>query len=275
MLDIEIATRSEVGGRSHNEDDLRHGRNGPFCYAVLADGAGGHKGGAVAADLVVRLAAHALQNAVQASPGELTALVIEAHEALLQQQGKTARDRMHATLVALWIDTRRQEALWTHVGDSRLYLLRHGRVQHVTQDDSVVQQMVSAGYLTPEEAQNHPKKNQLLAAMGTEGGIEPNTLDRAMPVEDGDAFLLCSDGWWDHFGPRELEAHFAMASSPADWLQRMAEHIAQHATPRQDNYSAIAVWVGDPAETTRIKGDWNDTVPGPLAASAPSASGDA
>lgn len=268
MLDIEIASRSEVGGRSHNEDDLRHGRNGPFCYAVLADGAGGHKGGAVAADLVVRLAAHAFQSAVQASPGELTGLVVQAHEALLQRQGKEARDRMHATLVALWIDARRQEALWTHVGDSRLYLLRHGRVLHVTQDDSVVQQMVAAGYLTPEEAQNHPKKNQLLAAMGTEGEVTPNTLEQAIPIEDGDAFLLCSDGWWDHFEPRDLEAHFAEASSPADWLQRMAAHIARHATPRQDNYSAIAVWVGDPAQTTRFdttptSSEWNDTVPGP------------
>jgi serine/threonine protein phosphatase PrpC len=190
VIDIEIATRSEVGGRHHNEDDLRHGRNGPFCYAVLADGAGGHKGGAVAAELVVRLAAQALQNAVQASPGELTTLVVQAHEALVRKQDKAMRDRMHATLVALWIDARRQEALWTHVGDSRLYLLRHGRVQHMTQDDSVVQQMVTAGYLTHEEAQNHPKKNQLLAAMGSEGGIEPNTLERAVPVEDGDAFLL-------------------------------------------------------------------------------------
>jgi serine/threonine protein phosphatase PrpC len=264
MLEIEIAARSEVGGRSHNEDDLRHGRNGPFWYAVLADGAGGHKGGAVAADLVVRLTAHAFQNAVQASPAELTQLVVDAHDALVQKQEQQARNRMHATLVALWIDARRQEALWTHVGDSRLYLLRHGRVFHVTQDDSVVQQMVAAGYLTPEEALNHPKKNQLLAAMGTEGGIEPNTLERAVAIEDGDAFLLCSDGWWDHFGEREIEAHFAVAASPTDWLQRMAEHIAQHATPRQDNYSAIAVWIGDPAETTRLNGLWGDTVPGPL-----------
>lgn len=266
MLDIEIAARSEVGGRSRNEDDLRHGRNGPFWYAVLSDGAGGHRGGAIAADLVVRLVAHGMQNAVQASPSDLTALVVQANDALVQQQDK--RDRMHATLVALWIDARRQEALWTHVGDSRLYLLRHGRVLHVTQDDSVVQRMVDAGYLSAEEARHHPKKNQLLAAMGADGGIEPNTLTHAVPVEDGDAFLLCSDGWWDHFDTRSLEACFAEASSPDDWLARMAAHIARHALPRQDNYSAIAVWVGDPAETTRLSSLFGDTVPGPITPSA-------
>jgi serine/threonine protein phosphatase PrpC len=264
MLEVDIAARSEVGARSHNEDDQRHGRNGPFWYAVLSDGAGGHRGGAVASDLVVRFTAASLQNAVQSSPEDLTRFVVDANDALVQKQEKRARDRMHATLVALWIDARREEALWTHVGDSRLYMLRHGRVLHVTQDDSVVQRMVDAGYLTPEEAQNHPKKNQLLAAMGAEGGIVPNTLERAMPVEDGDAFLLCSDGWWDHFDRRALEASFAASKSPKDWLDRMAEVIARAGEPRQDNYSAIAVWVGDPAETTRLSSLWGDTVPGPL-----------
>lgn len=267
MFEVDIAARSEVGGRTHNEDDLRHGRNGPFWYAVLSDGAGGHQGGAVASDLVVRLMAQGLQGAVQSSPAELTQLVVEANAALvnLQHQERRARDRMHATLVALWIDARREQALWTHVGDSRLYMLRHGRVLQVTQDDSVVQRMVDAGYLSAEEAQNHPKKNQLLAAMGAEGGVEPNTLEQAVPVQDGDAFLLCSDGWWDHFDKRAIEASFAEAGSPQEWLDDMAATIAQAATPRQDNYSAIAVWIGDPAETTRLSSLWGgDTVPGPL-----------
>jgi len=82
-------------------------------------------------------------------------------------------------------------------------------VMHVTQDDSVVQRMVDAGYLTPEEALTHPKKNQLLAAMGAEGGVEPNTIERHMAVEDGDAFLLCPDGWWEHFDKRAHETAFA------------------------------------------------------------------
>jgi serine/threonine protein phosphatase PrpC len=264
MLQVEIATRCEVGGRTHNEDDLRHGQSGPFWYAVLSDGAGGHRGGAIASDIVVRMTALGLQSATQASPEYLTQLVCDANEALAQRQDKRSRDRMHATLVALWIDARREEALWTHVGDSRLYLLRHGRVLHMTQDDSVVQRMVDAGYLTPEEALTHPKKNQLLSAMGAEGGIEPNTIERLMAVEDGDAFLLCSDGWWDHFDQRAIEAAFAASTSPDEWLSLMADQIRRAASPRQDNYSAIAVWIGDPAETTRMSSLWGDTVPGPL-----------
>jgi len=259
MLQVEIASRSEVGGRSRNEDDLRHGVSGPFSFAVLSDGAGGHRGGNIASDMVVRMTALGLQSASQATPEYLTQLVRDTHVAINEQQhGKRSAERMHATVVALWIDARREEALWTHVGDSRLYLLRHGRVCHVTRDDSVVQRMVDAGYLTPEEAIDHPHKNQLLAAMGTEGEIEPTTVEHPMPIEDGDAFLLCSDGWWDLFSKRAIEAAFAAADSPQDWLDRMQAQIRDAARPKQDNYSAIAVWVGDPSETTRMSGLWED-----------------
>jgi PPM family protein phosphatase len=265
MLQVEIATRCEVGSRTHNEDDLRHGVNGPYCYAVLSDGAGGHKGGAMASDIVVRLIALGLQRASDTTPEELTQLVRDANTALVEQQDKRARDRMYATLVALWIDTRREQALWTHVGDSRLYMLRHGRVCHVSRDDSVVQHMVDAGYLTTEEALDHPKKNQLLSAMGTDGTIEPNTLEGHMPIQDGDAFLLCSDGWWDLFSVHEIEESFAAARTPDEWLEHMDLAIRRAARPRQDNYSAIAVWVGDPSETTRTFGPWEGpTVPIPL-----------
>ena len=264
MLQVEIATRCEVGGRSHNEDDLRHGQSGSFWYAVLSDGAGGHKGGAIASDIVVRMTALGLQSATQATPEYLTQLVCDANEALAQKQDKRSRDRMHATLVALWIDARVERALWSHVGDSRLYRLRHGSVDVITRDDSVVQRMVDAGYLTPEEALTHPKKNQLLSAMGAEGGVEPNTIESLMALEDGDAFLLCSDGWWDHFDKRAIEAAFAASRTPDEWLGLMADAIRLAAAPRQDNYSAIAVWIGDPAETTRLSSLWGETVPGPF-----------
>ncbi|HEX3141152.1 MAG TPA: protein phosphatase 2C domain-containing protein [Rhizobacter sp.] len=264
MLQVEIASRCEVGGRSHNEDDLRHGQSGSFCYAVLSDGAGGHRGGAIASDIVVRMTTLGLQSATQATPDELTRIACEANDALLQKQDKSSRDRMHATLVALWIDAQAEEALWTHVGDSRLYMLRHGRVAHVTQDDSVVQRMVAAGYLTPEEALAHPQKNQLLSAMGTEDGIEPNTVPGLVPLQDGDAFLLCSDGWWDHFHNDDIETTFATSTSPEEWLALMADNIQHAAKTRQDNYSAIAVWVGNPAETTRFSTVWGETVPHPL-----------
>ena len=252
MLTIAIAARTQVGSRSRNEDDLRFGHSGGLWHAVLADGAGGHQGGAMASDLVVSLISLRLQSAPQASPEVLSAALRDAHTALGEKQpGRKARERMHSTVVALWVDADQEEVLWSHVGDSRLYMLRRGRVCHVTRDDSVVQQLIDAGYVTAEEARDHPRKNQLISAMGADEMIQPHTVDESQPIQDGDAFLLATDGWWDTLQADAIEATFAAATSADDWLAMMEAQVQQAALPNQDNFSAVAVWVGDPAQTTR------------------------
>jgi PPM family protein phosphatase len=253
MLKVEIAARSDVGGRVRNEDDLRFGQTEGSSYAVLADGAGGHRDGALASKLVVGTIAARMQAAAQATPELLSEWVREAHAALEErQQAGNGLERMHATVVVLWIDSGGELALWSHVGDSRLYMLRRGRVCHVTRDDSVVQQMMDAGFITPVEARNHPSKNHLISAMGIEGLIEPHTVDEAQAIQDGDAFLLCSDGWWDALDERRIETTFAVATSADDWLGLMQADVQSAARAGQDNFSAVAVWVGDPAQTTRL-----------------------
>lgn len=253
MLKIEIAARSDVGGRTRNEDDLRFGQAEASCYAVLADGAGGHRDGALASRLVVATIAARMQAAVHATPELLSEWVREAHAALEERQrAGNALERMHATVVLVWIDVGSDLALWSHVGDSRLYMLRRGRVCHVTRDDSVVQQMMDAGFITPVEARNHPSKNHLISAMGIEGSIEPHTVDEAQAIQDGDAFLLCTDGWWDALDERRIENTFAAARSAAEWLGLMHADVQGAARAGQDNFSAVAVWVGDPAQTTRL-----------------------
>jgi serine/threonine protein phosphatase PrpC len=250
MLRIQMASRSEIGARRRNEDDLRLGRRDAIHFAVLSDGAGGHHGGALASDLVVRLTALGLQAAEQLDAASLTQLVGDTNAALSEQQVDADGDRMHATVVILWLDADRGEAMWTHVGDSRLYLLRQGRVWHCTRDDSVVQGLVEAGYITAQEARGHPARNQLVSAMGVTGALQPHTLAKPLPLIEGDVFLLCTDGWWDHFDRAALEGSLAAAGGPQAWLDAMAEQIHSAAKARQDNYSAIAVWVGDPSQTT-------------------------
>jgi serine/threonine protein phosphatase PrpC len=250
MLHIRMASRSEIGTRKRNEDDLRTGGHGAVHFAVLADGAGGHHGGAVASDLVVRMTTLGLQEAGHLDAAKLTQLVHDTHAALGDHQDRSDGDRMHATLVLLWLDAERAQALWSHVGDSRLHFFRAGRLCHTSRDDSVVQSLLDAGYLSAEEARTHPGKHQLVSAMGVAGEVQPHTLAQALPLRDGDVFLLCSDGWWDHFDAPALESSLGAAFSAEQWLDAMAAHIAQAALTRQDNYSAIAVWVGDPAQAT-------------------------
>ena len=259
---LRIATCTDPGARGGNEDDLRHGSGAVGHYAVLADGAGGHSRGEEASYWAVESVAHALgaEDAVF-SPEHLTRALRDAHAQLLmaQQGSRRAEHRMHTTVVALWVDTALETSLWSHVGDSRLYRVRHGQGELLTQDDSVVQHMVRSGMLTEEQARVHPQKNHLLAALGIEGEINPHTVVRPVELFEGDAFLLCSDGWWEGFEPSDVAAALHRCTTPEDWLDDMRGQIAKLARPRQDNYTAVAVWVGNPGDMTIAR--FEDTVP--------------
>jgi len=257
MLEIDYAVCTECGQRRSNEDELSAGRSDGLCYALLADGAGGHVRGAEAAQRVVRHLEAALCNAGGTfEPQTLTRAVRAAHAELRRlQPHERGQQRFHATVVVLWLDGSEQRALWTHVGDSRLYRLRHGVVDLVTSDDSIVQRLVDARVLTVQQARTHPNKNQLIAALGIEGEVEPHTVGGAVELEDGDVFLLCSDGWWEPLDVETIEGSLAEAQSPREWLDTMRRAIECQASPRQDNFSAVAVWVGDPTQTTRFMVD--------------------
>ena len=253
MLDVAVATRNELGRRSRNEDMLcvAHG-SGPWLV-VLADGAGGHQGGAEAARLAVTQLEAALHQAAPGfDPATLNQAVLAAHAGVQSGQADaTGLGRMHTTVVVLWIDPLQRAALWSHVGDSRLYRARRGRLLQLTSDDSVVQRMLDARLITPLQAETHPRKNQLIAALGIEDEIDPHTVPQPVAVEDGDAFLLCSDGWWSVLDERTILDALRAAATVDEWLRLMQWHIEQRALPRQDNFSAIGVWIRDPDEDTQ------------------------
>lgn len=252
-LDIAAASRSERGQRKTNEDNVRVCREGARWVAVLADGAGGHRGGAEAS----RRAVDALETALCDEGAEFTAAALTAAVLAAHDDVQGAQDpshdlaRMHSTVVVLWLDLDRQSALWSHVGDSRLYRVHRGAVTALTSDDSVVQRMVDAGLITAAQAESHPQKNQLIAALGIEDGVEPHTVAAPHGLVEGDTFLLCSDGWWGALDDDAIATALARAQGPDDWLASMQEAIEARAAPRQDNFSAIAVWVRDPIESTR------------------------
>jgi serine/threonine protein phosphatase PrpC len=123
--------------------------------------------------------------------------------------------------------------------------MRQGVVDVITRDDSVVQRMLAAGMISADQAREHPQKNQLIAALGIEGEIDAHTVVRPVELRNGDAFLLCTDGWWDAFDAATLATTFAQAANPTDWLDAMRQRIEARSLPRQDNFSAIAIWIGD------------------------------
>ncbi len=249
---VVAALRSERGMRESNQDATCVLQGDSHWIAVLADGAGGHRDGAEASRRTVAQLDAALHQAAPAfDAANLTSAVLAAHDSVREHTAPQDAGAMHSTVVVLWIDTARG-ALWSHVGDSRLYRVRGSRCVQLTVDDSVVQVMLDAGLLSPQEVASHPHRNQLVAALGIEDELHPHTVPLPQPIEDGDAYLLCSDGWWNAVDDACILRTLAQSSSPGGWLDAMRSCIESLAVPKQDNFSAIAVWIGDAGDAAEV-----------------------
>ena len=254
-MQLEISALSKPGGRDPNEDALGFWSEAGVCLCVVADGAGGHGGG----DVASKLAVHTILGRFRESPDCTQEAVLralhEANEAIIARQraGEVVAD-MRATAVVLAIDAGRPSACWGHLGDSRLYLFRHGRVLLQTRDHSVVQRMVDAGYLRLDQLRHAPERSRLFAALGHEENFEPALGETAFPIEAGDAFMLCTDGFWEHVDESEMEQALAEVTSAEAWLQRMESQVVARGGKGQDNYSALAVWCSSPAVTAAVDG---------------------
>jgi len=182
-LEIDAGAATDVGRvRERNEDGFL---DRPPLYAV-ADGLGGHRGGEVASALALQTLAERVKG-----PHDLVDAVHEANRAVFDKQ---ARDPsvagMGTTLTAVIVSG--DELYVAHVGDSRAYLLRDGELKALTEDHTLVQELVNEGRLSANEARAHPQKNVLTRALGIEDDTEIDEFNVA--VRAGDRVLLCTDG---------------------------------------------------------------------------------
>jgi PPM family protein phosphatase len=249
---IELSILSRQGGREYNEDACGHWHSDNHLCCVVADGAGGHGGGDIASKLAVRHVIEQFAAAALDTPEQVAELLMDTNATVLRHQaaGGVQAD-MHSTVVALFIDLAQGRALWGHCGDSRLYVFRDGQMLARTRDHSVVQQLVEAGLLSPDQMRTHAQRSELLSALGTDPEhLRVSAASRAWALRPGDVFLLCTDGLWEYVDEVEMSASLARSDSPSDWLNRLEALVLRHAhdsgKTRHDNFSGIALWVGDP-----------------------------
>ncbi|CAN5317918.1 protein phosphatase 2C domain-containing protein [soil metagenome] len=246
MVQFELGILTRVGGRAANEDACAHWHSEARLACVVADGAGGHGGGAVASKLAVQCLIGRYVQGMTAAPAELEALFREASDEVRRHRSDAAEQgQMHTTAVALFVDLVKQLALWGHVGDSRLYVFRQGLLAQRTRDHSVVQALADAGAIAEGEMVTHAQRSELLCALGSEPeDLSVSVSDGAWRILPGDVFLLCSDGYWEHLDDAALTGSLSQAGDPQAWLQAL-ELIVLDAVaekPRHDNYSAISLW---------------------------------
>ena len=193
---VEHRAATDVGRvRASNED--RFLEDEPLGLFLVADGMGGHVAGEVAAQMAVEEVPRTLRAELEAHPEDAPELLLQRaleHTSALVLAGSKSRlewTDMGTTLVALWIcDTR---AFVAHIGDSRVYLLRHEKgFSQLTTDHTLVELLVESGDLSREEANTHPMRHQITRFCGMEGEAVADV--SGLELESGDLFLLCSDG---------------------------------------------------------------------------------
>lgn len=229
-LYLRYAVRSDLGlVRNNNEDSVYAG---PRLLAI-ADGMGGHAAGEVASKIVISTLEYLDEDRrIDDLRGELRNSVVHANhriaEAVAQRKDL---EGMGTTLTALrFVGSRVGLA---HVGDSRAYLLRAGRLEQITHDDTYVQYLVDTGKLTPDEAKDHPRKSVILRALlGTD--IEPDVTMR--DALDGDRYLLCSDGLSDVVSTETI-ADTLLIDDPQESADRLVELTLRGGAP--DNVTVI------------------------------------
>ena len=237
-----IFTDSRVGQRPYNQDRLGHWQTDESMLMVVADGMGGHAHGEVAAQIAVEhLSAAFLAEAKPRIPNPdlfLYDAVGRAHSTIVHQaRERGLGDAPRTTVVACVVQQGR--AWWSHVGDSRLYLVRKGRVLARTRDHTYVQQLVDAGKIREQAAENHPDRNRLYQCLG--GTHTPRLeLTASVPLDKDDVVLMCTDGFWGPLTQRQILIGL-IGKEPAKALPELLAQAEARAGTHCDNLSVIAM----------------------------------
>jgi PPM family protein phosphatase len=241
-MEFLTAALSKPGGRKNNEDFCSFHSHSNGNVWVVADGMGGHHGGEIASKLAVESIKDSFIQNPKVQEENMRSLITQANQAILeQQQSHVDLQNMQTTVVML--ATSGDSCVTAHVGDTRCYRLKNGKIVNQTKDHSVVQILVNQGEIGEKEMRHHEDRNKVLRSLGNQEMVRPTIHVFEEVVGIGDAFLLCSDGFWEYVWEAEMEVDYYKSSNPSEWLKRMESRLLNRATGTHDNYTAIAVFV--------------------------------
>lgn len=240
MRSIFLTDRGKV--RKHNEDagGIYYNQS-EQVLAIIADGMGGHQSGDVASQMVVSIIKEKWQEVTElSSPGETESWLIKTVEDINKtvyehSQNKEELEGMGTTLVAAIISD--EFISVAHIGDSRCYIQNQNGFKQITEDHSLVNMLLRTGEISEEDARNHPRKNIVSRALGTEYQVKVDV--NCLSVEKTDKLLLCTDGLSDKVVNEELAIYINRDES----IENIGQSLVNLANHRggEDNISLIVI----------------------------------
>lgn len=223
---IDIAKHSRPGGHEINEDSLLCGNN----IYVVADGLGGHSSGEVASAAAIEFVK--INYNGDFSDTAVTALLEGANASV-----RSLENGSHTTIAAIFHND--DTVRFANVGDSRVYYFRHNKLFAMTKDHSVCQASIDMGEMTFDDIRTSSDRSRLLKVLGSEPQLNLRRMYEPISAADGDAFIVCSDGFWEHVYETEMEADLLKADSAESWMRNMMKRQLLRAEDKDDNCTVI------------------------------------
>ena len=216
---MKVYAMTDIGKmRPINEDSFYLPReHEPFC--AVADGMGGHNAGEVASAMAIQAFADSMRKSKKVNATAIHEAVLRANTEVFEESRRDpSKCGMGTTFTALVADGRRIHI--AHVGDSRAYLIHLGSISRVTQDHTLVEEMVLQGLITEREARVHPKRNLITRALGTSESVEVDLIQ--LDVRPDEVLLLCSDGLSNYVPEHEM---LRVVTGEGDWSEKLKSLI--------------------------------------------------
>ena len=248
-MQVEYADLSLLGNREENQDRVAAAVAEHAALLLVVDGMGGHADGARAAEITQKVILETFWHTPQPifDPlGFLHLTLGRAHEEVVKVGLQLPLEqRPRATCAACLVQ--QGSAWWAHVGDSRIYLLRHGAIAARTRDHSHVELLLREGLITPEQAQTHPMRNFVECCLGGDPVLPEMTIGKRLILQRDDLLLVCTDGLWGNTPDAVLAPALGSSATPVkELLAAACSNAVAAANGTSDNTSAAALrWRGD------------------------------
>ncbi len=237
---FETFTHTDKGGRKNNEDFCACDKN----IWALADGLGGHDCGEIAsANAVETLISLWQENSACMDDESLIKMIDKVNLDIIRRQKENDEvSQMRTTLVFAVTDEKTLK--FANVGDSRFYYFRNNKIIAQSEDHSVSAAIAKLGEIRYEDIRFNEDRNKLLKVIGNSENLKIKELYQPISVQQGDAFLLCSDGFWEYVYEQEMEIDLTKSQTPEDWFSFMAKRVLLRTENKEnDNFTAICVMV--------------------------------